>query len=423
MQKKLSEKIFYGWVIVGTMWLINFSTMATGNLNLGLFILPMTQSLGMSRQQFGWAATMRRLTAGSFSYFVGRILDAYGPRSLIVLSSLTIALCLFLCSLIYQPWHFIVLFGLLGISGLGAPNSIVTSVPVAKWFENNRGKALAVATSGLGIGGIFFLPFTQILIETVGWRNTWATLSLIFLILSAPLAFLFLRRQPEDMGLLPDGIDPNSLADIPDNPNEAPFIWTVRLAFKTATLWKIVTIFTLLGLVQGGTTVHRIPYWVEQGFDPRIVSYSFAADACGAATMALISGWLADRINIVHIGIASFLGFTISFVMMLTATNNFWLFASGITFGLAVGANMVLHSFIFAHFFGREFLGSIRGIVTPAILASAGVGAPFIGYLRDLDGDYFRSWWILLVICVINALIMLTIKPPKIPDNKKGQWI
>ena len=45
MQKKLSEKMFYGWVIVGTMWSINFATMATGNLNLGLFILPMAQSL------------------------------------------------------------------------------------------------------------------------------------------------------------------------------------------------------------------------------------------------------------------------------------------------------------------------------------------------------------------------------------------
>ena len=182
------------------MWSINFATMATGNLNLGLFILPMAQSLNMSRQQFGWAATMRRVTAGCFSFFVGRILDLYGPRALIVLSSLTIGIALFLCSIITAPWHFIALFGILGISGLGAPNSIVTSVPVAKWFERNRGKALAEATSGLGIGGIFFLPFTQVLIETTGWRNTWATLSIIFVVLSVPLAILFLRRQPEDMG-------------------------------------------------------------------------------------------------------------------------------------------------------------------------------------------------------------------------------
>ncbi len=413
MQKKLAEKVFYGWVIVATMWSINFATMATGNLNLGLFILPMAQSLNMSRQQFGWAATMRRVTAGCSSFFVGRILDQYGPRSLIALSSLTIGISLFLCSVITNPWHFIVLFAILGISGLGAPNSIVTSVPVAKWFERNRGKALAVATSGLGIGGIFFLPFTQILIETTGWRNTWAILSIIFVLLSVPLALIFLKRQPEDIGLHPDGLLPS-----PENEQGTNmpmnFIWTVSLACKTTTFWKLVVVFTLLGLVQGGTTVHRIPYWVEQGFDPRIVSYSFAADAAGAATMALIAGWLADRINIVHVGIGSFLGFTVSFMMMIGATNNFWLFASGITFGLAVGANMVLHSFIFAHFYGREFLGSIRGIVMPATLASAGIGAPLIGYLRDADGDYFRSWWILLSVCVLNSAIMCTVKPPKL---------
>jgi MFS family permease len=411
MQKKIADKIFYGWVIVGTMWLINFSTMATGNLNLGLFVLPMTNTLGMSRQQFGWAQTARRLTAGGFSYFAGRILDKYGPRYLIVLSTITIAICLFLCSLTAQPWHFIMLFGIMGISGLGAPNSIVTSVPVAKWFEKNRGKALALATSGLGMGGMFFLPFTQMLIENVGWENTWAFLSIIFICLSLPCAVLFLRRQPEDMGLLMDGAKA-SLHDLDPQEHTKEVVWTVPQAFKTTTMWKLITIFALAAFVQGGTSVHRIPFWIEQGFDPKIVAYSFAGDAFGAATMALISGWLADRINIVHLGIVSFLGFSGSFVMMLTATTNFWLFAAGITFGLSVGASMVLHSYIFAHFYGREFLGSLRGIVTPILLTSAGIGAPLIGYIRDIDGDYSKSWTILLAICVLNTLMMFTVKQP-----------
>ncbi|MCI0844682.1 MAG: MFS transporter, partial [Chloroflexi bacterium] len=82
-----SSRPFYGWMIVAVMWLVNFSTMATGNLNFGLFVLPMGGALGMSRSQFGWAVTTRRLAAGLSSYVVGRLLDRYGPRVLIPVSA------------------------------------------------------------------------------------------------------------------------------------------------------------------------------------------------------------------------------------------------------------------------------------------------------------------------------------------------
>jgi len=54
---------------------------------------------------------------------------------------------------------------------------------------------------------------------------------------------------------------------------------------------------------------------------------------------------------------------------------------------------MIVQSYIFAAYFGRMFLGSIRGIVLPAILISAGMGAPLVGYIRDSTGSYISSWW------------------------------
>ena len=71
--------IFYGWVIVAVMWLVNFSTMATGNLSFGLFVIPMGGTLGMNRSMFGWAVTTRRLAAGLSGYIVARLLNRYGP--------------------------------------------------------------------------------------------------------------------------------------------------------------------------------------------------------------------------------------------------------------------------------------------------------------------------------------------------------
>ena len=398
------------------MWLINFSTMATGNLNFGLFVLPMGQALGMSRSQFGWMQTTRRVSASFSSFVVGRLIDRYGPRSLIVVGAPLIGICLILLSRTTAPWQVILLFGVIGISGLAAPNGIVTTVPVAKWFRRNRGKALAVAATGLGVGGVIFLPVTQWLIDWLGWRGAWVVLAIFFMSLSVPVAALFLRRQPEDMGLTVDG-DPvrrtTSESNLPSESDTPEVQWTVKEALHTGALWKLMVVFAISGLAQGGASVHRIPYWIERGFDPQVVSFAFASDAAGAATMVLVAGWLADQLPIRFIATASFLGFVAAILLMIAGLNEFFLFGSTITFGLSVGAGMIVHSYIFAAYFGRTFLGSIRGIVLPINLISAGIGAPLVGYLRDWMDSYILAWWLILGLYLLAAAVMVTITPPR----------
>ena len=417
------NRIFYGWVIVAVMWLVNFSTMATGNLSFGLFVIPMGADLGMNRSQFGWAVTTRRMAAGLSSYFVGRLIDRYGSRVLIPVSGLIIGVGLIVLSQANSPWQVIAIFGVLGMTGLAAPQNIMTSVPVAKWFQRKRGVALALAVSGVGIGGVFFLPFTQMLLGNVGWRTTWMVMAVVFMAMSVPLSAIFLRRHPEDIGLEVDGKPPNRLENNPAGsagslaPEERS--WTVREAFRTVTMWKLLLAFALAGIAQGGTSVHRIPYWIENGFDPQIVSYSFAGDAGGAATMALFAGWMADRVPIRVIAVGSFSGLALAMGFALIGRNEFFLFASGITFGLSVGAGMIVHSYIFAAYFGRAFLGSIRGIVLPVMLISAGLGAPLVGYIHDGTGNYVSSWWMIVSLNLLAALIISSATKPLPPVVKE----
>ena len=150
--------------------------------------------------------------------------------------------------------------------------------------------------------------------------------------------------------------------------------------------------FALAGVAQGGTSVHRIPYWIENGFDVQLVSFSFAGDASGAATMALFAGWMAHRVPIRIIAAGSSLALAVAMGLALIGRNGFFLFGSGIKLGLSVGADMVVHSYIFAAYFGRAFLGSIRGIVLPVMLINAGIGAPLVDYIHDNTGSYISLW-------------------------------
>ena len=407
------------------MFAINFSTMATGTLNYGLFVLPMQSELGISRASFGWMQTTRRLSAGVLSFAVGSLIDRYGARVYICIAAVFIGGCLLLLSVSNHTWHFIALFGIIGMSGVAAPNGIVTSVPVAKWFSRRRGRALALSSAGLGIGGIAFLPVTQWLIEDYGWRTTWQVLAVVFVLVSVPSAALFLRRAPEDMGLRMDGGPPEDPASHPATPGRIARsavepVWNVRQALRTGAMRKLIAVFAVSGIAQGGASFHRIPYFIERGFDPQVVSWSFSADAGGAAAMALVSGWLADRFPIRYVAAASFSGFIVAILLMIYVSSAPMMFLSTLVFGCSVGGGMIVHSYIFAAYFGREFLGAIRGIVMPINLLSAGLGAPMVGYLHDYTGSYIWAWWTLLGVYGLAAALMLTATPPNKGDADRA---
>jgi sugar phosphate permease len=185
--------------------LASMLSMAMGGLSFGLFIKPMGDDLGLGRAWFGWAQTARQVTSAVSSPTVGQLIDRFGVRVLLPVASAVSALSLVGLAMLTEGWQMVALFGLMGLAGLTGGASLITSVPIAKWFVRQRGRAMAIATLGTPVGGVIFVPLTQVLIDTTGWRTAWLILAVAGAGLLIPLALIFLRRQPEDMGLLPDG--------------------------------------------------------------------------------------------------------------------------------------------------------------------------------------------------------------------------
>ena len=131
-------------------------------------------------------------------------------------------------------------------------------------------------------------------------------------------------------------------------------------------------------------------------------------------------GW-PTRVSIRVIAAGSYVGLATAIGLMLVGQNEFFLFVSTITFGLSVGAGMIVQSYIFAAYFGRMFLGSIRGIVLPVMLISAGMGAPWVRYIRDSTGSYITPWWLILSIYLVAALIISSATRPvsNVPESAR----
>lgn len=280
-------KIFYGWIIIAAMGVMNFAIQGAGLFNMGLFIIPMCRDIGISRSMFGWLVTSRSLAGGLSTFLLGYLVDRFGSRCLLPLSALITGLCMIGFGLSDQVKYLFPLFILIGLAGLAAGGGgVLTAVPVAKWFVRKRGLAIGIATLGTGLGAVFFIPFTQFFIEHFGWRKAWFVLAVLLMSLIVPIASLVVRRQPEDLGLLPDGdTEKDRLSQDPSVITEEA-VWTVRDAMGTRSFWLLNSAMLLWGMANGAA-VHRIAFWIQQGFDAQLVSFVFTIDAVGFSVVVV----------------------------------------------------------------------------------------------------------------------------------------
>lgn len=411
---------FYGWTIVATLFFVNVGLYFTGNFALGLYILPMTADLGISRSVVGWVQTGRLVAGGVSSILIGRLLDRYGPRVMIPIAGTVSGLAVIGLGLIESTWQFFLLFGVIGLTGLTAPGGLLTSVPVAKWFVRRRGLAIAITATGLTVGGAIVPPATQLLIDSWDWRGAWMVSGATAMLLIVPASLIFLRRQPEDMGLLPDGDDAPPAHGSHSEPVQvtAELIWTAGEALHTPALWKLTFAFMMLGFSMGGFLVNRAPYWTEQGLNPDVIAFSFTVEALVFGVMILTAGFLVERLPARYLSAAGLTLQGLSVGGMLLWHSTVYLFISSSALGIAAAMNIVIQSYIWALYYGRASLGTIRGFVMAASLIGTGLGAPAIGYIYDSTGTYTLAWWLLMTMFLIAAVIVTTARPPVHPSHQ-----
>ena len=375
---------YYGWIIVYVMASAGAVSMAMGSLNFGLFVKPMGDDLGFGRAYFGWAQTARQVSSSVTSPTVGWLLDRHGSRVLLPVAAMITGISMILLAYITSEWHLVALFALMGLVGLSGPGALVTSVPVLKWFVRRRGAAVAFVGLGIPVGALIFVPLTQYFINIWGWRTAWIVLAILGMGIIVPLALVFVRRRPEDMGFQPDGLPSKAGRDVDagasdESPEGLETSWTSREAMRTFPFWSLVVVFSMVSLAIGTVSLHRIAAFMDRGLDPGLVALATAFDAVCAGVATFSFGMLVKRVPVRVLGAVGFCFLGTASVMTIYADFVSLMFISMAVFGLGIGGMMFLQNFVFADYFGREYVGSIRGIVAPITLTLGGIGRRWPG--------------------------------------------
>lgn len=424
--KPLSVKprIFYGWYIVAVSFLCWFAADAYGWYTFGLFLGPMSTELGWNTTTLTGALTMRMVIAALLGPLIGTLADKkYGARVVMTFGVIIAGIIPITVSHVREVWQFYLCYGVIGALGSVGFGGLVTNAILAKWFVRKRGRAMSIAAVGVSLSGMVFVPLANYLINHFGWRTTLVCIGLIIWTLTVIPVFIFVRRQPEDMGLRPDGdtirspLLDSSANELIKQDDELEVIWNLKEAMRTRAMWLLLIGFNLLGLGMSGVFVHFIPFIKDKGFSSDMAASAMTILALFCALVKIPWGLLSERIN-VHISASvCYAGCALNLFMLVITRSPVFIYLFAITYGITLGGDIVLRELVWANYFGRTFLGTIRGVVQPLSVVSMAGGPLFAAWIKDVSGGYQTPYTIFMIAAALGTVFVIIARPPKKNEN------
>jgi cyanate permease len=254
----------------------------------------------------------------------------------------------------------------------------------------------------------------------IGWRNTWAVFGVVAPILVIAPALIFLRRRPEDIGLCPDGDTPgpnvdgsaanNKLDDSPRLTERAA--WTRGEVLRLPTFWLLVVTFGIASVGIAGLNLHIYSYVTDIGYSPLVAASFMSTIAITQLGSTLLWGMLADKFDIRKVSCVQFFIQGVGLVTAITSETIQITYLGFFLYGTGLAGSFVLREVIWANFFGRNSLGTVRGLSLFFSNLFAASGAPFFGFLHDLTGSYNLSFTIFSCALFTSSLLILLAQAP-----------
>jgi MFS family permease len=415
---------FYGWYIVGVGILVNIAGTFAFSSTLSIFLKPITEELGVSRGAFSLIRTFEIGVAAMIVPLLGPWIDRHGGRGILVLGALMEGTGLLLSGVVQSFWQFVLVRCSLVIAGEALLGSLVMNVTIAQWFVRKRGRAMGIANLGTGVAKFSIPLCAASLFVLVGWRSTWAIFGIVAPLLVVVPALIFMHTRPEDIGLRPDGDPPLERSDELSDTNAklspeqrrtltAETSWNRSEVIRLPTFWLLVVTFGIANVGIAGLNLHIFSYVTDIGYSPLTAASFMSTIALTQLGSTLVWGILADRFDIRKVSCVQFVIQGLGLVIAISSANILLVYTGFFLYGTGLAGSFLLREVIWANFFGRISLGTVRGLSLFFSHLFAASGAPFFGFLHDRMGSYNLSFIIFSCALFTCSLLILLAKPPR----------
>ncbi len=385
-----------GWraVLAGLVGVM-FGISALPFYTLGLFVRPLAEAFGWSREAIQWGFTMQMLGMLCVAWAYGLLTDRWGARRVALLSQAGLGLGFLAVAAVqtlpqwYAAWFLVAL--------LGAGTSPITwTRGVAGWFDSARGTALGLMLAGTGITAVIAPLLVTAIVADHGWRAGYAAIGAAVLVIALPLVALLFRDAPAPAVMRAGGA--------PAGPSR-------RECFASRTFWVMLLVFFLVTFAVSGIIPTLVPLLVDRGFEA--ADAALYASLVGAAVIIgrIVAGILLDR----------FWAPAVAAVFLLLPAGSCLLLALGgatapavialavILVGLAAGAEFDILAYMVSRYFGMAHYGLVYSQLMMGMLVGGGFGPPVFGRVFDQTGSYTPILLAATLVFLVAPLLLLTL--------------
>lgn len=380
------------------LWMLSIGQLVSWGLvyyTFPLFIGPMEQELGWSRSSMFGALSAGLLTAGLCSIPVGAWIDRGHGRLLMTGGSLLAAILLMVWSRVESLPVFYAMW-----IGLGACQAVILYEPafavITRVYGPRYKQAILLMTFLGGLASTFGIPFTQLLIEQVGWRPALEALAAINLGVAFLIHWLFVPGPREEA--VPIAAPP--VAAEGSDKKKSPLAAAVRVP----AFWGLVVAFAGYGLAFSAMSFHLIPL-LESRDVPIAVVMAIIALIGPMQVVGRVLLMVGQRhITTIQLGAGIYFAFPISMAMLATGISDVYgLILFAIIYGVANGLVTILRGMAVPEFIGPEGYGVVSGALTMPTNIMRAAGPLLASLAWGAFGGYTPVLWGLAGIMLVAA--------------------
>ena len=380
--KSSPRAVHYAWIVLAVTFVTLLATAGLRSVP-GIIIPSLEREFGWSRESITFAVSVNLLLFGLAGPFLGRWMDLYGPRVVMLTTAGLTSWGALATLFMHSTWQMTLFWGVIMGAGSAGCSMVMGSAVVSRWFIARRGLALGILGAAMSAGQLIFTPVFMHLDMTYGWRSTTLLVALLTGIVALPLIMLLMRDNPASMGLGPLG-DDLSAEKIP-KPDSHP----MKQALRTREFWLLASSFGICGLTTSGLLqTHLIPHGLEHGFSEMTMAVSLGMMGAADIVGTVGSGWICDRFGQRGPLAIYYLLRGVSLLLLPFIEHSETLMAFSVFYGLNWLSTVPATSALTADFFGKQNVGVVFGWIFCAHQVGAAIAAYGASFIHTWMGNY-----------------------------------
>jgi sugar phosphate permease len=301
--------------------------------------------------------------------------------------------------------------------GWSGTSLIPINTLIANWFIRKRGTAMGITMTGLSLGGVILVPFMVFLTSRWGLKVALPILGAMFWVVIIPIALLFMKRRPSDLGQYPDG-EEMAMTPADGEPSQPHGYetqyrsWTGPQAMRTTTFWAIVAAFMLALGGQIAFLMHQVSF-LSLYIGPAGAASAVSVTAGASIVGRLFLGPIADRFDKRYVSVVCFLIQGSAMFALAHTSHVAVLYLGTFAFGLTMGGILMMQSLIIGECFGFVSFGTVSGWTGFFSMSGSAFGPVVAGLIFDATQSYRMAFTIFAIASVMAMLAILFARPPK----------